>query len=97
MRITDVRVRLINKTELENEKLKAYADITFEDAFVVHGLKVVSGQKGIFVAMPCKKMANGEFKDIAHPIKQELRAEISEIVIKAYEEALKNNVTNKGE
>ncbi len=91
MKITDVRVRLVKKSEIGNEKLRAYADITFDDVFVIHGLKVVYGQKGMFVAMPCKKMANGEFKDIAHPINQDLRTEISTVVLAAYEEADKNS------
>jgi stage V sporulation protein G len=86
MKITDVRLRTVRN---ENEvKLKAYADITLEGCFVIHGLKVIEGQKGMFVAMPSRKMPNGEFKDIAHPITPELRKEITDTVIKKYEEVL---------
>jgi len=88
VKITDVRVR-ITKSESE-AKLKAYADITFYESFVVHWLKVIDGQKGMFVAMPSRKMPSGEFKDIAHPITPEVRQLITETVIKKYEEALEN-------
>ncbi len=89
MKITDIRVRVIKSSEKEFEtelKLKAYADITFEESFVVHGLKIIDGQKGMFVAMPSRKMPNGEFKDVAHPIKLELRGEITRTVIEKYYE-----------
>lgn len=84
MRITDVRLRTVkNENEL---KLKAYADVTFEECFVIHGLKVIDGQKGMFVAMPSRKMPDGEYKDIAHPITPELRKEITDSVIAKYNE-----------
>ncbi|MGL4980533.1 MAG: septation regulator SpoVG [Fusobacteriaceae bacterium] len=83
MIITDVRLRPVTGTEGEL-KLKAYADITFDDAFVVHGLKVIDGQKGMFVAMPSRKMPDGEYKDIAHPIKPDLRKEITDAVIEKF-------------
>lgn len=63
MTITDVRIRVVKNTEGEL-KLKAYADVTFDDCFVVHGLKIIEGQNGLFIAMPSKKIGNGEFKDI---------------------------------
>jgi len=86
MNITDVRLRTVKN---ENEvKLKAYADITLDGSFVIHGLKVIDGQKGMFVAMPSRKMPNGEFKDIAHPITPELRRVLTEIVIKKYDETM---------
>lgn len=85
MKITDVRVRLV-KSEEQGMKLRAYADITFEESFVIHGLKVIDGQKGVFVAMPSRKMPDGEFKDIAHPICPELRKEINDAVILKFEE-----------
>ena len=70
MKITDVRLRAVkNENEL---KLKAYADVTFDECFVIHGLKIIDGQKGMFVAMPSRKMPDGEYKDIAHPITPEL-------------------------
>ena len=84
MKITDVRLRLGKGTE-EGGKLKAYVDITFEESFVVHGLKIIEGQNGLFVAMPSRIMPNGEFKDIAHPITLELRSELTRVVLEAYE------------
>lgn len=89
MKITDVRLRLGKGTE-EGGKLKAYVDITFEESFVVHGLKIIEGQNGLFVAMPSRRMPNGEFKDIAHPITPELRAELTQVVLDTY---AKENVT----
>ena len=87
MNITDVRLRTVkNENEL---KLKAYADITLDGSFVIHGLKVIDGQKGMFVAMPSRKMPNGEFKDIAHPITPDLRRILTDIVIKKYNETMK--------
>ncbi|TDT69843.1 stage V sporulation protein G [Hypnocyclicus thermotrophus] len=91
MNITDVRVRIVKG---ENEaKLKAYADITFDDCFVIHGLKIIDGQKGMFVAMPSRRMPSGEFKDIAHPITPETRKEITDTVIEYYEKALNSPET----
>ena len=84
MKITDVRVRLIQK---EDSKLKAVASITFEDCFVVHDIKIIEGNDGLFIAMPSRKTADGEYKDIAHPINTETRNELSDIVLKAYAEA----------
>lgn len=84
MKITDVRLRLGKGTE-EGGKLKAYVDITFEEEFVVHGLKIIEGQNGLFVAMPSRRMPNGEFKDIAHPITLELESELTRVVLEAYE------------
>lgn len=80
MNITDVRVKKFNG---EN-RLKAIAAITIDDCFVVHELRVIDGKEGLFVAMPSRKMPNGEFKDVAHPINQETRSLIENIVIEAY-------------
>lgn len=91
MRITDVRLRTVkNENEL---KLKAYADVTFEECFVIHGLKVIDGQKGMFVAMPSRKMPDGEYKDIAHPITPELRKDITDSVIAKYKEVMSQETT----
>jgi len=84
MKITDIRLRLGKGSE-EGGKLKAYVDITFDDSFVIHGLKVIEGQNGLFVAMPSRRMPNGEFKDIAHPITPELRSELTKEILEAYE------------
>jgi stage V sporulation protein G len=81
MEITDVRVKKFNG---EN-RLKAIAAITIDDCFVVHELRIIDGKDGLFVAMPSRKMPNGEFKDVAHPINQETRSSIEKLVIEAYE------------
>ncbi len=92
MKITDVRLRTVkNEGEI---KLKAYADVTFEGCFVIHGLKVIDGQKGMFVAMPSRKMPDGEYKDIAHPITPELRKEITDSVINKYNEVVASEQEN---
>ena len=83
MNITEVRV--FPKGE---EKLKAYAAITFDNVFVIHNLRVVKGEKGLMVCMPSRKMNDGTFKDIAHPITNEFRHDLEQRVLKAYEEAL---------
>ena len=85
MKVTDIRIRLGRQTE-NIERLKAYADITFDESFVVHGLKIIDGQNGLFVAMPSRRMPNGEFKDIVHPIKPELRAEITKVILEKFEQ-----------
>ena len=84
MNITDVRVRKIN-TE---GKMKAVVSVTFDDAFVVHDVKVVEGMNGIFVAMPSRKTPEGEYRDIAHPISAAAREVIQTAVLKAYQEAI---------
>jgi len=78
--ITDVRVR---KIETEG-KLRAYVSVTFDDAFVVHDLRVIDGDKGMFVAMPSKRLPNGDHKDIAHPINTEIREKIQKAVLEVY-------------
>lgn len=83
MQVTDVRIRKIN----QEGKMKAIVSVTLNEAFVVHDVKVVEGQSGLFVAMPSKRMPDGEFKDIAHPISQEARRIIQEAVLYAYDEA----------
>ena len=85
MKVTDIRIRIGRQTE-NIERLKAYADITFDESFVVHGLKIIDGQNGLFVAMPSRRMPNGEFKDIVHPIKPELRAEITKVILEKFEQ-----------
>ena len=85
MKVTYIRIRIGRQTE-NIERLKAYADITFDESFVVHGLKIIDGQNGLFVAMPSRRMPNGEFKDIVHPIKPELRAEITKVILEKFEQ-----------
>ena len=85
MKVTDIRIRIGKQTE-NIERLKAYADITFDESFVIHGLKIIEGQNRLFVAMPSRRMPNGEFKDIVHPIKPELRSEITKVVLGKFEQ-----------
>jgi stage V sporulation protein G len=68
--------------------MKARVSITFDDQFVVHEIKVVEGENGVFIAMPSKKLSGGEFKDIAHPINKQTRALIQDAILRAYEEKL---------
>ena len=84
MNITDIRVRKINA----EGRMKAVVSVTFDDAFVVHDIKVIDGQDRLFIAMPSRKTAEGEFKDIAHPINVEMRETIQKAVLEKYEESL---------
>ena len=82
MTITDVRIRII---DAEGNKLKALASITIDDCFVVHDIKVIEGAEGIFIAMPSRKTADGEYKDIAHPINSDTREELIKIILAAFD------------
>ena len=82
MKISDVRVRLIQK---EDSKLKAVASITIDECFVVHDIKVLDGDKGLFVSMPSRKTPDGQYKDVAHPLNTETREELSKTVLAEYE------------
>ncbi|MCI8322084.1 MAG: septation regulator SpoVG [Lachnospiraceae bacterium] len=84
MRITDVRVRKMT----QDSKMKAIVSITIDDEFVVHDIKVIEGEKGLFIAMPSKKASDGEYRDIAHPINSETRDRIQRIILESYENAL---------
>lgn len=84
MEITDVRVR---KVALDG-KMRAIVSITLDNEFVVHDIKVIEGEKGVFVAMPSRKSAIGEYRDIAHPINSETRDYVQKIILEKYEEAL---------
>ncbi|MDY6024393.1 MAG: septation regulator SpoVG [Candidatus Borkfalkiaceae bacterium] len=83
MKISDVRVRIVKK---DDSKLKAVASVTFDDCFVVHDIKVIEGNEGYFIAMPSRKTNDGEYKDVAHPIKTELREELIKVILNAFEE-----------
>ena len=85
MKITDVRIRQVEK---EESKLKAIASVTIEDCFVVHDIKIIQGESSMFIAMPSRKTKEGEYKDIAHPINSDTRNEMSEVILKAYQELL---------
>lgn len=84
MQITDVRVRKITK----EGKMKAIVSITIDEVFVVHDIKVIEGEKGLFIAMPSKKATDGEYRDIAHPINSETRDMIQTLILERYEQAL---------
>lgn len=81
MRITDVRVRKVTR----EGKMKAVVSITFDDEFVVHDIKVIEGEKGLFIAMPSRKTSDGEYRDIAHPINSDMRARIQMKILQEYE------------
>ena len=81
MTITDVRVRKI----ASEGKMKAIVSVTFDNEFVVHDIKIIEGQNGLFIAMPSRKTPDGEFKDIAHPINTETRERIQSAILEAYE------------
>lgn len=83
MKISDVRVRIVKK---DDSKLKAVASVTFDDCFVVHDIKVIEGTEGYFIAMPSRKTGEGDYKDIAHPIKTEMREELIKVILSAFEE-----------
>ena len=81
MKVTEVRVK---KIDSQNGKLKGWASVTFDEAFVIHNLKIIEGQKGIFVAMPNRKTKDGEYRDIAHPLNNEMRKAIEDSIIKEF-------------
>lgn len=83
MEITDVRVRKITK----EGKMRAVVSITLESEFVVHDIKVIEGEKGLFIAMPSKKSVDGEYRDIAHPINSSTRDKLQKVILEAYEKA----------
>jgi stage V sporulation protein G len=83
MQVTDVRVRRVAK----DGKMKAVVSITIDNVFVIHDIKVIEGEKGLFIAMPSKKSADGEYRDIAHPINAETRGMLEQIILEKYEES----------
>ena len=89
MNITDVRVRKI----LKEGKMKAVVSITIDNEFVVHDIKVIEGEKGLFIAMPSRKATDGEYRDIAHPINTKTRDKLQAIVLDAFEKAADELVT----
>jgi stage V sporulation protein G len=81
MQITDVRIRTIP----DESKLKAVVSVTFDDEFVVHDIKIIDGQNGLFIAMPSRKVGEGDFRDIAHPLTSEVRSRIKDAIFKEYD------------
>ncbi|MBN2223279.1 MAG: septation regulator SpoVG [Deltaproteobacteria bacterium] len=90
MDITEVRVFPVNE-----ERLKAYATITFDDCFIIRDLKIIDGNNGLFVAMPSKKRKDGTFRDTAHPLNNETREHIEDVVLREYEKEL-SRITEGG-
>lgn len=84
MKITDVRIRKIS----DDGKMKAVVSITFDDEFVVHDIKIIDGQNGLFIAMPSRKMGEGDFRDIAHPLLSETRTKIKDAIFAEYEKVM---------
>ena len=86
MEVTEAKITLRDEA-----KLKAFVSITFDNCFVVRGLRVIDGENGLFVAMPSRKLGDGSFKDVAHPIDNETRQKIEKVVLDEYKKALKTN------
>ena len=84
MNITDVRVRKVTK----EGKMKAVVSITIDDEFVIHDIKVIEGEKGLFIAMPSRRNAEGEYRDVAHPINSEVRQCIQQLIMDKYQEEM---------
>ena len=80
MQISELRIRKVE----DEGKLRAYVTVTFDNVFVVHNVKIIEGQNGLFIAMPSRKTANGEYKDVAHPISPEFRAELQDKILAEY-------------
>jgi len=84
MQITDVRMRLIP----DDNKLKAIASVTFDDEFVVHDIKIINGQNGLFIAMPSRKVGDNDYRDVAHPLLSETRGRIKDAIFEKYDSLL---------
>lgn len=84
MQITDIRIRKVDK----DGKMKAVVSITIDDAFVVHDIKIIEGEKGLFIAMPSRKASDGKYRDIAHPINSGTREKIQKMILDKYNEVL---------
>ena len=89
MNITDVRVRLVDK----EGKMKAVVSVTIDDVFVVHDIKVIEGENGLFIAMPSRKSADGQYRDIAHPINSDTRGMLQELILDRYEQAVAEGIS----
>lgn len=93
MEITDVRVRKLS----DDGKMRGIVSVTFDNAFVVHDIKIIEGQSGLFIAMPSRKVGEGEFRDIAHPINSDMRKDLQDQILRAYEEAKTRMEVEEGE
>lgn len=81
MQITELRIRKVE----DEGKLRAYVTVTFDNCFVVHNVKIIDGKSGLFIAMPSRKTASGEYKDVAHPISPEFRQDLQSKILAEYE------------
>ena len=81
MEITDIRVRIVTK----ESKIKAVASITFDNELVIHDIKVIEGDKGLFMAMPCRKTSEGDYRDIVHPLNTHTRQKLQDLVLEKYQ------------
>lgn len=88
MQITDVRIRRVEK----EGKMKAVVSITIENEFVVHDIKVIEGEKGLFIAMPSRKASDGEYRDIAHPINSSTREQLQKLILEKYQEEVEKGL-----
>ena len=93
MQITDVRIRKMSK----EGKMKAIVSITLDGEFVVHDIKVIEGEKGLFIAMPSRRAGDGEYRDIAHPINSQTREMIQNIILERYEAVLEEDETDSAQ
>ena len=93
MQITDVRIRKVTK----EGKMKAVVSITLDDEFAVHDIKVIEGDKGLFIAMPSRKTSDGEYRDIAHPINSVTRDRIQSLILNKYDEMLQQEESTEEE
>ncbi len=92
MELTEIRINLRNE-----EKLKAFVHVTFDDVFIVRGLKVINGKDGLFVCMPSRKLPDGSYKDIAHPIVDDFRIRLEKEILDKYAEEVSNQVNDSEE
>jgi len=93
MEITDIRIRKVSA----EGKLKAYVTVTFDDSFVVHNVKIIEGENGVFIAMPSRKTKNGEYKDVAHPINTDFRTRLQNSILEEFGKMGPDEMTNTHE
>lgn len=91
MQITDIRIKKVST----DSRMKAIVSVTFDEAFVVHDIKIIEGQDKLFTAMPSRKTPEGEYKDIAHPINSDMRTKLEEEILAKYNEELKNDIIDE--
>lgn len=91
MQITDIRIKRVST----DSRMKAIVSVTFDNAFVVHDIKIIEGQDKLFTAMPSRKTPDGEYKDIAHPINSDMRTKLEEEILAKYEEELKDDIIDE--